>query len=106
MSQGEPTKERRENPCGDNCVKDDFATVKKLVFVILIACVLNVSGAVYVVVAASAKDSQQDSRITAVETNQANILKNQEDQKILTRQLITAVTQTNLLVQTHIARGD
>lgn len=105
MSKGDEIEERRKNPCGDNCVKDDFATVKKLVFVILIACVLNVSGAVYVVVAASAKDSEQDSRITAVETNQSNILKNQEDQKKQLQQLIQLSTQTNLLVQTHIARG-
>lgn len=96
---------RRDSPCGDNCVKDDFATVKKLVFVILVACVLNVSGAAYVVVAASAKDSQQDSRITAVETNQANILKNQEEQKGQLQQLIALTTQTKLLVQTHIARS-
>ena len=97
--------ERRKTPCGDNCVKDDFSTVKKLVFVILTACVLNISGAVYVVIAAGAKDSEQDSRITAVETNQAIIIKNQEDQRQRDQQLLSMVTQTNLLMQTHIARN-
>jgi hypothetical protein len=98
-------KERRESPCGDNCVKDDFSTVKKLVFVILISCVLSGGLGGWAAFAANAKDSEQDSRITAVETNQAVILKNQDEQKQLTQQLIQLSTQTNLLVQTHIARG-
>lgn len=86
-------------------MKDDFATVKKLVFVILGAIALSSSGWGITALAANEKTNALDNRITAVETNQANILNNQEDQKQLTQQLINLTTQTNLLVQTHIARS-
>lgn len=105
MLQGKPIKERRDSPCGDNCVKDDFSTVKKLVFVILGAIVLSSSGWGISARAANEKNNALDNRVTAVETNQSNILKNQEDQKKQLQQLINISTQTNLLVQTHIARS-
>lgn len=112
MSQGDSIEERRENSYCNNCVKDEFNQMKGgddwqkwairvLIFVFVIGGALN-GWAAY---ASSEKDSEQDSRITAVETNQANILKNQEDQKKQLQQLIQLSTQTNLLVQTHIARG-
>jgi hypothetical protein len=101
-----PGPERRTSPCGDRCVKDDFSTVKKLVFVILTACILSGGVGGWAAFAANTKDSEQDSRITAVETNQVNILKNQEDHKKQLQQLITLTTQTHLLIQTHTARSD
>ena len=112
MSQGHPTKDRRESPCGDNCVKDEFNQMKGgddwqkwairvLIFVFVIGGGLNG----WAVFASNDKDSEQDSRITAVETNQAIIIKNQEDQKQRDEQLLALTTQTNLLVQTHIARN-
>ena len=93
MSQGNPIEERRRwQPCW---------LVKTVAIVILTGAILN-GWATY---ASSEKDSKQDSRITAVETNQTVIIKNQEDQKEQMRQLIALSTQTNILVQTHIARN-
>ena len=106
MSQGQPIEERRNSPCGDNCVKDDFSTVKKLVFVILTACILSGGIGGWSALAAGDKNSEQDSRLTAVETNQSNVLKNQEEQKEQMQILIALTTKTNLLVQTHIARSN
>lgn len=113
MSQGHPKEDRRKSPCGDNCVKDEFNQMKGgddwqkwairvLIFVFVIGGGLNG----WAVFASNDKDSEQDSRITAVETNQNNILKNQEEQKEQMKQLIALSTQTNILVQTHIARSD
>lgn len=113
MSQGHPTEERRENQYCNHCVKDEFNqmkgadswqswAIKILIGVFVVGGSLN-GWAVY---ASSDKDSKQDSRLTAVETNQKNILNNQEDQKKQLQQLINISTQTNLLVQTHIARSD
>jgi len=95
--------ERREKQPCDICVKDDFATVKKLVFAILAAIVINSSGGVWSALASNTKDSQQDSRITAVETNQANILKNQAEQSIKLDKLINLSVNLNLQLQTHVA---
>ena len=112
MSQGQPIEERREAPYCNQCVKDEFNQMKGgddwqkwairvLIFVFVIGGGLNG----WAVFASNDKDSKQDSRITAVETNQNNILKNQEDQKKQLQQLIALTTQTNILVQTHIARN-
>lgn len=97
--------ERREHQPCDICVKDDFATVKKLVFVILISCILSGGVGGWVAFGADGKDSQQDSRITAVETNQSSILRNQETQSAKLDRLIDLSTQINIQVQTHIARN-
>lgn len=97
--------ERREKQPCDICVKDDFATVKKLVFIILTACILSGGIGGWAAFASNAKDSEQDSRITAIETNQANILKNQEDQSAKLDKLINLSVNLNLDLQTHIARN-
>lgn len=104
MAQKEPYtgQERRTESC-DICVKDDFATVKKLVFIILAAIVVSGSGGAWAVYASSDKDSAQDSRITAVEINQVNILKNQADQSAKLDKLLELSTQINIQVKTHIA---
>ena len=97
--------ERRAVVC-DSCVKADFNTVKKLVFIILVAVALNTTAGGFVVLADNDKDAVQDSRITAVETNQAVIIENQKAQNEKLDKLIDLSVQTNLAIQTHIASDD
>jgi hypothetical protein len=93
MSSGKPTEERRGGTC-ETCIKDDFGTVKKLVFMILAASVISGGGGLFAAYAGSEKNSEQDSRITAVETNQVNVLKQLDSQSIKLDKLIELNTVT------------
>lgn len=86
----------------DTCKKGGCWLVRLIATALVLGSLLS-SWAVY---ASSEKDNEQDKQIIALETKQDNILKNQDDQKQQLSQLIALSTQTNLLVQTHIARSN